>query len=134
MRTFSELALSPVLQTSLAQHGFVQPTPVQALAIPQQLAGHDLVITAQTGTGKTLAFLLPLLERLLQKGMTPGINALILSPTRELAIQISECFSKLAGGTGIRAAVVVGGMSEQNQLHAIRKGAQVVVATPGRLS
>jgi ATP-dependent RNA helicase RhlE len=134
MKTFSELALSPVLQTSLAQHGFVQPTPVQALAIPQQLAGHDLVITAQTGTGKTLAFLLPLLERLLQKGMTPGINALILSPTRELAIQISECFAKLAGGTGIRAAVVVGGMSEQNQLHAIRKGAQVVVATPGRLS
>ncbi len=134
MKTFSELPLSPVLQASLAQHGFVQPTPVQALAIPQQLAGHDLVITAQTGTGKTLAFLLPLLERLLQKGMTPGINALILSPTRELAIQISECFSKLAGGTGIRAAVVVGGMSEQNQLHAIRKGAQVVVATPGRLS
>ena len=134
MKTFSELSLSPVLQASLAQHGFVQPTPVQALAIPQQLAGHDLVITAQTGTGKTLAFLLPLLERLLQKGMTPGINALILSPTRELAIQISECFSKLAGGTGIRAAVVVGGMSEQNQLHAIRKGAQVVVATPGRLS
>jgi ATP-dependent RNA helicase RhlE len=134
MKTFSELPLSPVLQTSLAQHGFVQPTPVQALAIPQQLAGHDLVITAQTGTGKTLAFLLPLLERLLQKGPTPGINALILSPTRELAIQISECFSKLAGGTGIRAAVVVGGMSEHAQLQAIRKGVQVVVATPGRLS
>lgn len=134
MKTFSELPLSPVLQTSLVKHGFVTPTPVQALAIPQQLAGHDLVITAQTGTGKTLAFLLPLLERLLQKGMTPGINALILSPTRELAIQISECFSQLAGGTGIRAAVVVGGMSEQNQLHAIRKGAQVVVATPGRLN
>src|SRR6202451_3776029 len=123
MNTFSELSLSPALQSNLAKNEFVQPTPVQAQAIPEQLLGRDLVITAQTGTGKTLAFLLPLLERLLQKGPTPGISALILSTTRELAIQISECFAQLAGGTGLRAAVVVGGMSEQNQLHAIRKGA-----------
>src|ERR1035438_1078831 len=113
MRTFSELALSPVLQTSLAQHGFVQPTPVQAKAIPQQLAGHDLVITAQTGTGKTLAFLLPMLEKLTAQGNVPGVSALILTPTRELAIQISEAFSLLAAGTGIRSAVVVGGLNEQ---------------------
>jgi len=134
MNTFSDLPLSPVLQSNLAQHGFVQPTPVQALAIPKQLAGHDLVITAQTGTGKTLAFLLPLLEKLGKPGNLPGVSALILTPTRELAIQINESFAKLAATTGIRAAVVVGGLNEQSQLQAIRRGAQVVIATPGRLS
>lgn len=140
MKLFSELPLSPALQSNLVTHKFVQPTPVQAQAIPQQLAGHDLVITAQTGTGKTLAFVLPLLEKLLsdakllKNGAAPGVSALILTPTRELAIQIAECFSKLAAGTGIRAAVVVGGLSEQTQLQTIRKGAQVLIATPGRLS
>src|ERR1700686_3088470 len=99
MNTFPDLPLSTALQNNLARHGFVQPTPVQALSIPQQLAGHDLVITAQTGTGKTLAFLLPLLERLAQAGTAPGVKALILSPTRELAIQTNESFSKLAAGT-----------------------------------
>jgi len=134
MNTFSDLPLSTALQSNLARHGFVQPTPVQALSIPQQLSGHDLVITAQTGTGKTLAFLLPLLERLTKSTQRPGVNALILTPTRELAIQISQAFSQLAAGTGIRAAVVVGGLNEQQQLQAIRKGAQVLIATPGRLS
>jgi len=122
------------LQSNLTQHGFVEPTPVQALSIPPQLNGQDLVITAQTGTGKTLAFLLPLLEKLGAKGPAAGISALILTPTRELAIQISQSFLKLAGGTGFRAAVVVGGLNEQSQLQTIRKGAQVVIATPGRLS
>jgi len=134
MNTFSDLPLSTALQTNLTRNGFVQPTPVQAKAIPQQLAGHDLVITAQTGTGKTLAFVLPLLEKLAAQGSVPGVTALILTPTRELAIQISEAFALLAAGTGIRAAVVVGGLNEQTQLNAIRRGAQVVVATPGRLA
>ena len=138
MNNFSDLPLSIALQNNLAQLGFVQPTPVQALAIPKQLAGHDLVITAQTGTGKTFAFLLPLLERLVQEQLvTPkptGIRALILSPTRELAIQISQSFSQLATGTGLRAAVAVGGLNEQSQLHAIHRGAQVLIATPGRLA
>src|SRR6185503_8084801 len=102
MNTFSELPLSSALQSKLAQHGFVQPTPVQAQAIPPQLDGHDIVITAQTGTGKTLAFLLPLLEKLTKTVQVPGVNALILTPTRELAIQISEAFLQLAGGTGFR--------------------------------
>src|SRR6202051_1684884 len=97
--TFSDLPLSSTLQHNLAHHGFVQPTPVQAQSIPQQLAGHDLVITAQTGTGKTLAFLLPLLEKLLQRSPSPAGSVLILTPTRELAIQISAAFSQLAGGT-----------------------------------
>jgi len=134
MNTFSELPLCTALQSNLARHGFVQPTPVQALAIPKQLAGHDLVITAQTGTGKTLAFLLPLLERLSKPGHAPGVRALILSPTRELAIQTNKTFSEIAAGTGIRAAVVVGGLNERMQLQAIRKGVQVLIATPGRLS
>jgi ATP-dependent RNA helicase RhlE len=139
MNTFSELPLSSTLQTNLAHHGFVQPTPVQAQSIPQQLAGHDLVITAQTGTGKTLAFLLPLLERLAKQDFAkqhslPGVSALILTPTRELAIQIAECFAKLGADTGIRAAVVVGGLNEQTQLQNVRKGAQVIIATPGRLN
>ena len=134
MKNFSDLPLSTTLQSNLARHGFVEPTPVQALSIPQQLAGHDLVITAQTGTGKTLAFLLPLLERLAKQSNLPGVKALILSPTRELAIQTNETFSKIAAGTGIRAAVVVGGLNEEKQLQAIRKGAQVLIATPGRLA
>src|SRR6266852_3255379 len=131
MNTFSELSLSPVLKTNLAQHGFVKPTAVQSQAIPSALAGHDVVATAQTGTGKTLAFVLPLLESLAAK--PAGIGAVVLSPTRELAIQTHETFAKMAFGTGIRAAVVVGGMSESAQLQAIRKGAQVLIATPGRL-
>ena len=133
MNTFADFSLSKALQTNLATHGFVHPTTVQAEVIPQQLAGHDLVITAQTGTGKTLAFLLPLIQRLTGSSGADGVRALILSPTRELAIQISQSFAKLAGGTGLRAAVVVGGLNEQTQLQALRKGAQVVIATPGRL-
>jgi ATP-dependent RNA helicase RhlE len=137
MNTFSELSLSPVLKTNLAKNGFVKPTEVQSQAIPSALAGHDVVATAQTGTGKTLAFVLPLLESLLANPASPsvktGVRAVILSPTRELAIQTNETFAKIAAGTGLRAAVVVGGMSESAQLQALRKGAQVVIATPGRL-
>ena len=133
MKSFSELTLSPVLQTNLRKNGFEQPTPVQALAIEPALAGRNVVATAQTGTGKTLAFVLPLVQSLLAERATKGVRAVILSPTRELAIQIQEAFAKMAHGTGIRAAVVVGGVGENPQLSAIRKGAQVVVATPGRL-
>jgi ATP-dependent RNA helicase RhlE len=133
MNTFSDFSLSVQLQNNLASNGFVQPTPVQVLAIPEQLAGHDVVVTAQTGTGKTLAFLLPLLERLSKQENLSAASAVILSPTRELAIQTSQALAKIATGTGIRAAVVVGGMDEQRQLLAIRKGAHVLIATPGRL-
>ena len=132
MNDFSELPLSIAVKGNLTRHGFVQPTAVQAEAIPPALAGRDVLATAQTGTGKTLAFVLPLLESLLATRRT-GIYGLILSPTRELAIQIHETFEKLAAGTGLRAAVVVGGMNEQTQLRAVRGGASVVIATPGRL-
>ncbi len=134
MNTFTEFPLSSVLQTNLGRNCFVAPTPVQSQAIPPALSGRDVVATAQTGTGKTLAFVLPMLESLLTKPVTPGINAVIMTPTRELAIQIQEVFAKLAAGTGIKAAVVVGGLSEQTQLRAIRSGARVLIATPGRLS
>jgi ATP-dependent RNA helicase RhlE len=130
---FSELSLSAPLKSNLAKHGFAQPTPVQAQSIPPALAGRDLVATAQTGTGKTLAFVLPIIHRLQELPSPYGIRAVILSPTRELALQIHETFAKMAAGTAIRAAVVVGGINERTQLQSIRKGAQVLIATPGRL-
>ncbi|WP_321473839.1 DEAD/DEAH box helicase [uncultured Paludibaculum sp.] len=133
MNNFSELSLSPVLKENLVKNCFVEPTPVQAEAIPPALEGRDVVATAQTGTGKTLAFVLPVLESLLRTPIKSGVGALILSPTRELAIQIQETFQRVAAGSGLRAAVVVGGLNEQRQLHDIRRGAQVIIATPGRL-
>src|SRR5271166_4128904 len=104
MKSFTELTLSPVLQANLLKHGFTQPTPVQALAIEPALAGRNVVATAQTGTGKTLAFVLPLVQSLLSEPAAKGVRAVILSPTRELAIQIHEAFAQIAHGTGIRAA------------------------------
>jgi len=133
MNTFSELPLSALLKSNLVKHGFTEPTPVQAQAIEPALAGKDLVATAQTGTGKTLAFVLPLIHMLEKQPRQPGVRSVILTPTRELAIQIDETFAKMAAGTGIRSVVVVGGVGERPQLQAIRKGAQVLLATPGRL-
>ncbi|MBI4891505.1 MAG: DEAD/DEAH box helicase [Acidobacteria bacterium] len=133
MNNFSELSLSPALGVNLDRNCFRTPTPVQAEAIPPAMTGRDVVATAQTGTGKTLAFVIPMIDRLLREPMEPGVSAVVLSPTRELALQIDETFQKMAAGTQIRSAVVVGGMNEQRQLLAIKKGAQVLVATPGRL-
>jgi ATP-dependent RNA helicase RhlE len=133
MKNFSELTLTPCLHQNLARNLFVEPTPVQAKSIPPALTGSDVVATAQTGTGKTLAFLIPIVEKLSMAAVTPGIRALILAPTRELALQIADVFAKLSAGTGLRSAVVVGGLSEQTQIHALRRGAQIVIATPGRL-
>lgn len=133
MHTFSELSLSALSQNNLARNGFIKPTPVQAQAIPPALAGHDVVATAQTGTGKTLAFVLPIIELLAKGPRATGVQAVILTPTRELAIQIEEVFTRLAAGAGIRAAAVVGGLNENTQLRAIHNGAQVLIATPGRL-
>src|ERR1700709_2057678 len=119
MKTFTELSLSPVLQANLAKHKFVNLTPVQSEAIPPALEGRDVVATAQTGTGKTLAFLLPIYE-LLTRGERPnGVSALILTPTRERALQVNEAAVKLAASLPVRSSTVVGGMSESTQLHAI---------------
>ncbi|MBV8515464.1 MAG: DEAD/DEAH box helicase, partial [Acidobacteria bacterium] len=120
------------MKERLASARFATPTPVQAATIPQALEGQDVLATAQTGTGKTLAFLIPLMDRLLQ-GPTPGIAALVLVPTRELAMQVVEQYNLLRGRQLPQAACVVGGMGEGGQLSAIRRGARLVVATPGRL-
>src|SRR5216684_1229985 len=129
---FSEMAISPYMKERLAAGRFTTPTPVQAAAIPQALEGKDVLATAQTGTGKTLAFLIPVIEKLLQQ-KTTGIAALVLVPTRELAMQVVDQYNALRGKQLSPAALVVGGLPEAKQLAAIRAGARLVVATPGRL-
>ncbi len=137
MQSFTELPLSPYTQERLSSLNFSIPTPVQAAAIPQALAGKDVLATAQTGTGKTLAFLIPVIERLLQSGKPTseksGIAALVLVPTRELAMQVVDQYNALRGSKLSPAALVVGGLAEGSQLTALRRGARLVVATPGRL-
>jgi ATP-dependent RNA helicase RhlE len=135
MNKFTELELTPLLHRNLTRNSYVEQTPVQAQSIPPALLGSDVVATAQTGTGKTLAFLLPILMKLTAETAkdVKGIRALVLAPTRELALQIADSFAKMSVGTELRAAVVVGGMSEQTQLNSIRRGVQIVIATPGRL-
>jgi ATP-dependent RNA helicase RhlE len=132
MQSFSELTLSPWLKERLTAARFSTPTPVQAAAIPQALQGKDVIATAQTGTGKTLAFLIPVVQKLSAQGAA-GIGALILVPTRELAMQVVAQYDALRSKQTQPAALVVGGLPEGRQLDAIRRGAQLVVATPGRL-
>ncbi|MCU1235779.1 MAG: box helicase domain protein [Candidatus Solibacter sp.] len=133
MTNFSELPLSAQLKSNLAKNNFNEPTPIQSLAIEPALAGKDIVATAQTGTGKTLAFLLPTIQLLSTEPRQTGVRALILTPTRELALQINEALLMISRGTGIRAAVAVGGLNERSQLRDLRNGANILVATPGRL-
>lgn len=133
MNQFSDFQISANLKKQLANANFITPTPVQSGAIPPALEGRDVLATAQTGTGKTLSFLIPLIERMPQtKGETKGCSALILLPTRELAMQVEQNYRKLTGGYN-SIALVVGGMAEGPQLQAIRNGARIIVATPGRL-
>ena len=132
MQNFSDLPISPSLKERLAAADFSIPTPVQVATIPQALAGKDVLATAQTGTGKTLAFLIPIMEQLTRKE-SAGIAALVLVPTRELAMQVAEQYDALRGKRLAPAALVVGGLPEGRQLDAIRRGARIVVATPGRL-
>lgn len=129
---FVEMPLSAYVKEKLSSVKFLVPTPVQAASIPHAVEGKDVLATAQTGTGKTLAFLVPVLEQLLKQN-APGINALVLVPTRELAMQVVNQYNALRGKQLLPAALVVGGLSEGAQLHAIRKGARLIVATPGRL-
>ncbi|HUX09105.1 MAG TPA: DEAD/DEAH box helicase [Terriglobia bacterium] len=132
MQNFSELSISPYIKDQLSRAGFSTPTPVQDAAIPHALAGKDVLGTAQTGTGKTLAFLIPIMEDLLKQKVS-GVAALVLVPTRELAVQVAEQYDRLRGKQLPAAAIVVGGLSEGQQLSALRRGARLVVATPGRL-
>ncbi len=129
--SFESLGLSAKALTSLARAGYERPTPIQQRALPPALAGRDVVGCAATGTGKTAAFVLPIVERL--EGRR-GSRALILAPTRELATQIAEHVETFGSSRNVRAAVVIGGVGMQPQVQALREGRQVVVATPGRLN
>ncbi len=132
MQGFSELPISHYTKERLSLARFSTMTPVQAAAIPQALEGKDVLATAQTGTGKTLAFLIPVIENMLQNN-APGIAALVLLPTRELAMQVADQYNALRGRLLPPAALVVGGLAEGQQLAALRQGSRVVIATPGRL-
>jgi ATP-dependent RNA helicase RhlE len=130
--TFSEFALLPALTEAVHDMGFTRPTPIQAEAIPVALAGRDLIGCASTGTGKTAAFLLPILQKLSQ-GPRNVCRSLVLSPTRELALQIDEQALAIGYHVGLTAVSVVGGVDMRPQERALRAGAEIVVATPGRL-
>ncbi|QOJ01838.1 MAG: DEAD/DEAH box helicase [Phycisphaeraceae bacterium] len=137
--TFASLNLAGPLLASLAQEGYETPTPVQAGTIPPALEGRDILGCAQTGTGKTAAFALPILHRLMRDPMDksrrgrPPARALVLSPTRELATQIAESFRVYGRGSGITGTVIFGGVGQGSQVRALRAGVDVIVATPGRL-
>ena len=146
--TFSDFGFSAELVRAVSAKKYTDPTPIQEKAIPHVLAGKDLLGCAQTGTGKTAAFALPILERLKRTGRRPDaplpggkgkgralrpVRALVLTPTRELATQVSESFREYGKYTGLRQAVVYGGVSQGPQEKALREGVDVLVATPGRL-
>jgi ATP-dependent RNA helicase RhlE len=146
--TFSDFGFSPELLRAVRAKNYTVPTPIQEKAIPHVLSGRDLLGCAQTGTGKTAAFALPILQNLGQAGQgqedpLPGrkekkravrpVRALVLTPTRELATQIGESFREYGRHTGLRQATVYGGVSQVPQEQALREGADIVVATPGRL-
>jgi ATP-dependent RNA helicase RhlE len=134
--SFSELALVEPLQRALLDEKYDNPTPIQAQAIPHLLAGRDLLGIAQTGTGKTAAFALPILQRLSANRTAPqrgNVRALILTPTRELAIQIGESFRAYGRHMGLRHAVIFGGVGQKPQVDALQRGLDILVATPGRL-
>ena len=130
--SIQDLGLTPALSEAVADMGYERPTPIQAKAIPVILSGRDLIGCASTGTGKTAAFLLPILQRLGAPG-TVGCRALILSPTRELAMQIDEQALALGYYVGLSAVSVVGGVDMGPQERALKSGSDIVVATPGRL-
>jgi len=132
MTTFAELPLSSALQQKLAAAQFTQLMPIQERAIEPALEGKDVIGTAQTGTGKTLAFLIPVIEMLNQEGSRQPA-ALVLLPTRELAMQVHEQYEQLRSKRLPNAVLIVGGLSENTQIQALRKGARLIVATPGRL-
>lgn len=133
--TFSSLPLSPPLQANLLRLGFTTLMPIQSQAIPHLLSGSDVLAAAKTGSGKTLAFLVPLLDSLLRSPPPPnsGISAIVVSPTHELAMQTRDVAAALSAGTAVRVATAVGGTCKNDEAKALRRGADVLIATPGRL-
>ena len=135
MMSFTSLGLSKELLRTLEEEGYVEPTPIQELAIPPLLEGRDVLGVAQTGTGKTAAFALPVLQRIANsdQGGHRNIRALILSPTRELAAQIGERFSAYGANLPLYHHVIFGGVSQKPQVKAVKRGIDILTATPGRL-
>lgn len=135
--TFKDLNITESLLRALDQKGYKTPTPIQNQAIPVALNKKDLLGLAQTGTGKTAAFALPILQLLAgaekKKGTSRDIKALILTPTRELAIQIDECFEDYGKYTGLRHCVIFGGVKQKAQTDTLKRGVDILIATPGRL-
>ncbi len=136
--SFEQLGLAAPLLRAVSSQGYTSPTPIQTQAIPHVLAGSDVLGCAQTGTGKTAAFALPILHRLTQS-VSPSqergrrIRVLVLSPTRELAAQIGDSFRTYGRHTGLRQTVIFGGVSQQHQVRDLQRGVDILVATPGRL-
>src|SRR5688572_11881290 len=132
---FEDLGLITQLTSAVHAEGYETPTPIQQQAIPHVLAGKDLVAVAQTGTGKTAAFALPILHRLAAAGPVhpKRMRVLVLSPTRELASQIADGFNAYGKGLGFSTTVIFGGVGEEPQKQALRRGVDILVATPGRL-
>ena len=139
--TFNDLNLLPQLLKAVEEMGYTEPSPIQASAIPPVLSGRDLIGCAQTGTGKTAAFAIPILQyldRQLKNDRRPAakrpIRALVLTPTRELALQIKENFDLYSRYLPVCNTVIFGGVGQTPQVEALRKGVDVLVATPGRLN
>jgi ATP-dependent RNA helicase RhlE len=130
--SFTSFGLAAPILAALKDKGYTQPTPIQRKSIAPIIEGRDIVACAQTGTGKTAAFCIPILQRLSER-RAPGVRALILTPTRELAIQISEHLDLYGKNLRIRSAVIFGGVSQHHQVKQLRQGVSVLVATPGRL-
>jgi ATP-dependent RNA helicase RhlE len=133
---FRALVLNPKILQAVQEAGYTEPTPIQAAAIPQILAGHDLIGIAQTGTGKTAAFTLPMLTKLsavIGNGSHRGTRALVVAPTRELVLQIEENVKAYGRHLSLRVATVFGGVGEQPQINALRAGTHLIIACPGRL-
>src|SRR5215510_9483122 len=132
MKTLSDLGLMPEILRALADAGYEARTPIQSMAIPIALGGADVLGCAQTGTGKTASFLIPVLERL-SRGGRRGLRALVLTPTRELAAQIGESAATYGKYLSVRTAVVFGGVGIAPQLDRLRSGVDLLIATPGRV-
>ena len=137
--TFADFGLDPKIQKAVLEQGYNTPTPIQAQSIPHVLAGSDLMGAAQTGPGKTAAFVLPIIQKILRHASNSAsparhpIRALVLTPTRELAVQVAENAANYSKHTDLRAAVVYGGVDMKEQVGILRNGVEILIATPGRL-
>jgi len=131
--SFQKLNICGPILNALNEKGYEQPTPIQQQAIPAILEGRDVLACAQTGTGKTASFAIPMLQRLSEKTGARGIRGLVLTPTRELAIQVSENLVQYGKHLSLRSVLVYGGVSQVGQVNQIRRGVDIIIATPGRL-